>query len=284
MNHEHLFTVSQFVINFEKLGEPIYLIPFGDVHRSSSNCSVTRWKEFLKWAQKKERCYFLGMGDYDDLASGSERDILGNNKIHDSTKLTIENLYNHNTDRFLDEISFMKGKLIGMIEGNHFGLFESGMTTTQKMCESLGCKYLGGSSVIRLKLKKGHFIADVDIFAHHGKGAAQTIGGDMNAVDKMSNVVRADIYAMGHSHGKGAIPKPILQLNQSDLKPQLIHKKQWFVRTGSFLKGYEDGTESYIAKGVMRPADLGVVKIELTPTTPYIDGRRVEVVNIHVSL
>jgi hypothetical protein len=53
------------------------------------------------------------------------------------------------------EIKFMENKLIGLIEGNHFGAFQSGITTTQMMCDKLKCKYLGGSAIIGLNFVYG---------------------------------------------------------------------------------------------------------------------------------
>src|SRR3990167_7450366 len=95
-----IFSIHKYDIIFDEYNEPIYLFPFGDVHRSSDNCDVDRWLEFLDWAKSKKRAYFLGMGDYDDLASASERIILGNKALHESTKDTIQGLYEINTKRF----------------------------------------------------------------------------------------------------------------------------------------------------------------------------------------
>ena len=76
-----IFTIHEFEIPISSFNEPIYLIPFGDVHRSAPLCHTEKWLEFLDWAKNKKRCYFLGMGDYDDLASASERMNLNKNCI-----------------------------------------------------------------------------------------------------------------------------------------------------------------------------------------------------------
>jgi hypothetical protein len=183
-----IFTTHTFDIPFGKTNEPIYLIPFGDVHRSSPMCDEGRWMEFLAWAKTKPRCYFLGMGDYDDLGSSSERLLLGNPNLHDSTVQTLENLYLKHTKRFVKEIEFMRGRIIGLLEGNHYGEFQNGTTTTQKMAEMMGCKYLGVSTFIRLsfKSKTNHKTCmATDIWAHHGKGASRLVGGSLNRVEQM---------------------------------------------------------------------------------------------------
>jgi len=262
-----IFTIHKVDIEFENYDEPIYLFPFGDIHRSSKNCHEKRWLEFLEWAKSKPRSYFLGMGDYDDLASASERILLGNPHLHNDTKDTIQGLYEINTKRFHKEIEFMGDRLIGLIEGNHYGVFESGITTTQYLSQMMNTKYLGVSSFIRLRFhKKKHPMqyASLDIWAHHGRGAATMVGGSLNRVEKMLNAADADIYLMGHDHKKSCGYVPTLQLTGGkNLK--LRNKKKLIARTGSFLMAYVPEKKSYIADAAMNPVDLGVLKIELTP-------------------
>ena len=259
-----VFTKFNYVINVKKINEPIYLIPFGDVHRSSPMCHVDKWKEFLDWAKTKPRCLFLGMGDYDDLGSSSERRILLNPDLHESSIKTLEDLYNKHTSAFAKEISFMNGNIIGFIEGNHYGQFANGTTTTQRLSELTKAKYLGVSSFIRLSFSYGKKRTSIDIWAHHGKGAARLVGGSINRIQQMGEAAEADIYLMGHDHKKavGMTTKLYLTNGQG---LELRQRKQLYIRTGSFLKGYEDNRSSYVADAAMNPTDLGVVKIEMTP-------------------
>jgi hypothetical protein len=267
-----IFTVQRYQINVKHLNKPFYLFPFGDIHRSSNMCSVKHWKDFTTWARTKERALFLGMGDYDDLASTSERKILLNAEFHESTKDLLEETYNKNVMRLSKEIEFMNGSLIGLIEGNHYGVYPTGITTTQKMCDILKCKYLGASSFVRLTFKYGTRETSIDIFAHHGKGAARLVGGSLNRIQQMGEAAQADIYLMGHDHKKSVGTSSKLFLGGGNGKLEVKHKKQLYVRTGSFLKGYEDGVPSYIVDGAMNPTDLGVVKIEMTPRAGDNDG------------
>lgn len=191
-----LFTIHKIDINVKKTGEPFYLIPFGDIHRSSPMCHERKWLEFIEWAKTKKRAYFLGMGDYDDMASTSEREILGNRKLHDSSIKTLENIYIEHTKRLAKEIKFMDGNIIGLLEGNHYGELQNGATTTQKLCELLNTKYLGVSSFIRLSFSLGQKRASIDIWAHHGKGASRLIGGSLNRVQQMGEAAEADIYCV----------------------------------------------------------------------------------------
>ncbi len=280
-----LFTIHQFDIHVKRLGEPIYLFPFGDVHRSSPMCSDERWLAYCDWAAQKKNAYFLGMGDYDDLASTTERVILTDKKLHESTQEVLEELYVKHTKNLVKEITFMKGKLIGLIEGNHCAVFRSGITSTQRMADMLNCKYLGVSAFIRLVFQYSTMNTAIDIWAHHGKGAARLIGGSINRVQQMGEAAEADIYLMAHDHKKavGMTTKLRLSKNNNGL-PHLNHRKQLYIRTGSFLRGYEDGRVSYVADGAMNPTDLGVVKIEMTPQRTWKEGRDTYYVDLHASI
>src|SRR5574343_189073 len=244
------FHIHKYVIEFEKYNEPIYLFPFGDVHRSAPNCDVERWLEFLDWAKHKKRAYFLGMGDLDDFASGSERLILGDKRLHDSTLTTLDGLYETHTIRFYNEIKFMGDKLIGLIEGNHYGEFQSGITTTQYLAQKMKAKYLGVSAFIRLifKCKSRSSSSAIDIWAHHSKSCSY-------------------------------VPK--MELKQSGKIVRLHQKKKLIGRTGSFLKGYIPGKKSYVADMALNPTDLGVLKIELTPRSVHTGEQYID---IHTSI
>jgi hypothetical protein len=279
-----IFTTHYVEIPVTDINKPIYLIPFGDIHRSSDMCDVVRWQQFLVWAKSKKKAYFLGMGDYDDLASTTERKVLGNRDLHESTKNTIEGIYETHTNRLFNEIKFMKGRLIGLLEGNHYGEFSSGITTTQYLALKLGAKYLGVSSFIRLSFLYQRKRLIVDVWAHHGKGAARLIGGSLNRVQQMGEAAEADIYCMGHDHKKSVGMTTKLKLTTGNGKMRLIHKKQLYARTGSFLKAYENDKQSYIVDGAMNPTDLGVVKIELTPKRKQEKNEDRFSIDIHASI
>jgi len=271
-----LFTIHEFTIPIEELGNPIYMIPFGDVHKDAPLHSQDKWHEFLEWAEKHKNAYFLGMGDYNDFISTSERKAYDNADFHDSTKNRWSIAADDSTDAFYNDISFMKGRLLGLIEGNHFFKYSSGITSTQKLCERLDCKYLGCMTIIRIRFVwKDHSVVK-DLCAHHGKGAAQLLGGSLNNVEKMMAGVEADIFLMGHDH-KGPVGFiPRMKLSQSMGHLALVERKIFLGRTGSFLRGYVPGEVSYIADSCLNPANLGVMKIDFIPQRKYRESLSVD--------
>ena len=261
-----MFTYVKYSIPFKKYGDEILLIPIGDIHRSAPLHNEEKWLEWLDWAKGLKNAWFIGMGDYDDMASASERAVLSNRALHDSTIDTIDGLYRSHVDRLIKEMSFMKGRLIGLIEGNHYGELVTGITTTQLMCEKLQCKYLGVSAFIRLLLKYDtHHTHVIDIWAHHGLGGGRTAGASINKLENMIKAADADIYLMGHDHKKHIAMQSRLRLSDSRAGLSLENRKLVMARTGGFLKGYVNEQSSYIADKAYSPVDMGTVTITMTP-------------------
>jgi predicted phosphodiesterase len=285
LNRTDIFTLHQYRIKVDTLSEPIYLIPFGDIHRHTKLCDVEKWIEFLEWAKGKPRIYFIGMGDYDDLMSASERNTLKSAQFHDTTIDTLDGIYERYINELYEEISFMSGKLIGLLEGNHYSMSDDGITSTQRLCQKLKCKYLGVSSFIDLTFdyRDTTQSCSLDIWCHHGKGSARLIGGSLNSVQQMGEQAQADIYLMGHDHRKSIGMTSKLCLNSGANGITLKNRKQLYIRTGSFLRGYVDNHASYIAKMGLNPADLGVVKIELTPRKRADNNGNLEI-DLHASI
>lgn len=276
-----IFTTHYYPIEFESLQEPIYLIPFGDVHKFAPLHSDEHWRDFITWGKTKRRAYFLGMGDYVDLASASERNILKDGKLHESTIMTLEDLYKQHLREFYNDVSFMTDRCVGLLEGNHYAGFQDGTTSTQKLCDLLHCRYLGCSSFIRLSFRHKKHHASIDIWAYHGKGAARLVGGSLNTVQQMGEQAEADIYLMGHDHRKSVGMASKLRLSGNGENLKLLNKKQLYARCGSFLIGYAENKASYITDKNLNPTDLGVIKIELTGTAKQDMNFKVD---IHASL
>lgn len=274
-----LFTTHCIEIECE-LGKPFRLIPFGDVHRDSDMHSSSYWNRFLeraRYAAINENALFLGMGDYGDGASTSERIVLDAPGLHDTTKRTMNNVYKGVAQTIVNELAFMKGRIIGMLGGNHYFDFGNGDTTDTIVAAALNTKFLGVCAFIRLSIiikgtgdkRRCHY----DIFAHHGKGGGNLPGSTFNTLEKMSSSAIADLYLMGHDHKKGCIPSsPRLTLVGYSKKVTVRQRVPWLGRTGSFLKAYEDGRVSYNVDAARSPAALGWIEFEITPVRIREDG------------
>lgn len=280
--NESIFKVNYYEQRFDHTtSEPHYLLPFGDVHYKNPGFHKELWEEWCVWASEKPRSIFIGMGDFIELFSDSERRGMNCVNLHQSSQKTMDDFAKSICDEFIENILFMRGKLLGMHEGNHFYQFQNGMTSTQYMCQKLDCPYLGATALTRISFNysktvetKSHWRASVDVFSHHGKGASRLVGGSLNTVQQMAECAEANIYLMGHDHKKSIGMSSKLGLTQGKSGIQLREKRLLYARTGSFLKSYENEKPSYVAKALLNPSDLGTVKIELTPKIRYKKGKK----------
>lgn len=221
--------------------------------------------------------------------STTEREGLRQARFHETSARDIDEYAKERTLRFAKELEFLKGRIIGFLEGNHHFKFMSGKTSTQMMCEYLKCQYLGISSFVRLELEeKNHNGGSVDIWAHHGMGGGKRAGASLNGVEDMMRVAEADIFMCGHDHRKLASLTTRLKLVGYGPTMRLVDRKILLVRTGSFQKGYVPGRANFVSSGGMAPTDLGTAKIELTlKRKTHTDfGKKVEnrYVDLHVSI
>jgi len=272
---DSLFTTHRYEIPIAKYNEDYYLAVFSDVHRFAHNCDVDRWHEYLNYCKKLQketgRVYFLGLGDYDDMASTSERDLFFRAKLHDTTVKTLDDVADNRVKEFIKELDFMKDRLLGLIEGNHYYQFDSGQTSTMKMCDALKCKYLGGVSIVRLAFKYGvndcRKITSLDIYAHHTAGArsggGRREGSSLNKIEDMAHVWDADIYLAGHDHKFNLGMPATMYLDQ---KMRVKQKERLLVRTGSYQKGYVPDTKGYVPSFSGKANFLGSPIIILRPT------------------
>jgi len=275
-----IFSAKEVDVVIPAAGGTVYIEPFGDVHHDNKSCCKETWGEFLEDAYNRmgPTTLFLGMGDYIDMASSSERKGLAAAGLHDTTMDNLDIIANQNINAFIEDISFMQGKLLGFIQGNHDWVFEGGpyeadKTGSQVMAEDLGTEWLGVSSriTVNVKLRSGKLVDKIKIYANHGKGGGgSTVGAPFNTVQKMSMTFGdGELFLMGHDHSLGGLPSTVLSSRGDDDVGAL---RCYYGRTGSFLRAYEPNVQSYVTAGGYKPATLGVIRYEYKFTKRVIDG------------
>jgi hypothetical protein len=277
-----IFKTHIYKIPVRKWGKPIRLVAFGDVHWGSPLCAENDFRRHVEAGRDDPDTYFFGMGDYQDLASATDREML-TKVLRDSSRESLETLYMDLCCKFAKEIAFMKGRVVGMVEGNHYTEFMDGRTSTMLLCERLKAAYLGCMTIVQLRfydVRQPRRWSSIVVCAHHGKGAARLLGSSLNTVQQMAEGVEADLYLMGHDHKIGASPGSRIYVYPNGKTGELDvrERKQYFCRTGSFLRGFVNGRPSYIADKALRPVSLGGLVIEFIPkcaSTISIDMRAV---------
>jgi hypothetical protein len=247
--------------------QKVIIMPVGDVHWGSKQFPTKHFVEYLRWGYDRG-AYFIGMGDYLDFTSESQRNTM--TVLRDSTKERLDDMVRFEADTFLKTISFTYGRWLGLLKGNHSWTFAGGNNVEQHLCKDLGCDYLGDMTILRIVTTPPnlheHPEADTILVAHHGRGGGITIGGQLSKPEHLLKWISADVLLMGHSHAKLAAPIDRLNLTPDGV---LSHRTTVVARTGSFLRAYA-GQEpkdldsaaflsegSYVEKAALMPSALG---------------------------
>ncbi len=275
MNDEQLFTTHKFAVNMDEKprSKRFTLVPLGDQHLESTSCDEDRYSETLSLCRKLPNPYFLFMGDEHSFLATSERAALDSAKLHNETIEGLDQLRHQSCVRFVKQHEWMRGRILGMLQGNHHWVFRTkdekrgyapGMTSTEWIAAALGTRCLGFLSYITLScsLYTGNSRIRVDVVACHGKAGGKLIGTSINQVNDLREIFRvADIYLMGHNHQRQAVPVTHLFVPSGNTHSAVPVKqrRQWLGRTGSFLKGYAPNTKGYIIGRLLRPSELGII-------------------------
>jgi hypothetical protein len=178
----------------------------------------------------------------------------------------------------------IKDKCIGLLDGNHDYMhwLEHSHNYVDTMAYDLGTEYLTMDAYVRLVFKRNvgtnNASRNIDVYAHHGWSTARSDGAKVNRIEDLALVFpNLDLYLMGHVHLLGSSPSKF-QLSV-DNKMNIVQKKENFVFTGSYLKGYVDGNVSYVERKTYAPTALGSPKIKISIAV----GRNYEDNKIEVS-
>lgn len=253
----------------------LYICPFGDTH-DEVGASLDDHLDDLKRRTAKlppKSVLFIGMGDYGDFMSTSERKAIKNSNLHETTIESFDRIAETDLKRRIKRIEFMRGRLIGLHNGNHDFMFRDSTYASERMAAALGCKHLGLLAATHIIVKhviggaNGSTSSYVDIFSHHGKGGGKLIGTSINQIEDMNKIIPlADAYIMGHNHKKGGLPDSALEMvyNNKTKRSELREKTRYYVRSGSSMRGYVDGKAGYVSSNLMRPCSLGfpIISVE----------------------
>lgn len=268
---ETIYTTSTSEILLPSALDKIKLWMFGDIHRDAPSCDVDRWKWFLAEAKRTmdENTYFLGLGDYHDFASSREQKHLQRRgELHQETIMRLDESVERDNRKIAREMAFMKGHVIGFIEGNHTWTFMNGKTATEDLAERLNTKFLGwlNHHSIRVKFPNTNRQQMIYIISCHGLAGGKTAGNSVNQLDNLRQIFPlGDIFVMGHDHQRLARPMSILIPATSNLTGdvELKQKRQFLCRSGSFKKAYVEGVSGYEVGRLLKPSDLGALMLEI---------------------
>lgn len=252
------------------------LIPLGDIQlqHDRSATDVRRLKETLAWGVD-HNAWWVGMGDYIDMESPSNRRAIQNSGVYDSVMDALDGAAEELEEELKEMFKPTIGRWLGLLEGHHYHPHQDGTTTDTRLAQYLKAPFLGTCAYLNIAFKspgKGHLNPSYNIWAHHGRGGGNLAGSPSNTLEKKILGFDADLYLMGHTHTAGAIPRDRVYPAWGKTQGTLHHKKLYLVNCGAYLKGYEERSRrngraggSYAERGMMNPLSLGSARIHFRP-------------------
>lgn len=257
---------------------PVVVAPLGDIQWAGVRGPTA--KDILKEHIARcleENAWFLGMGDYIDFMSPSNRQRFKAAALYDTAEDVVDDkALDLTLELYQEFLAPTKGRWLGMLHGHHFTWLKTGDTTDQRLCQLLGTRFLGTQAYLRLQfcIPGSSTRGNVTIWAHHGCGGGQKAGAPLGKIeDQAASFPGADIYVMGHTTKSPVAPiEQIYPRWHGHGAPDLIHKRVYLVNSGGFAKGHAKGAMQgrvpmggYVEQGMMRPASLGAPLIRIEP-------------------
>ena len=254
---------------------------------------MDRLTKHIKWGLE-HGAYFIGMGDYIDFLSPSNRSRLQSAALYDTASMVVDRAATSLEQDVMDILAPTRGRWLGLVEGHHYFNHLDGTTTGQRLAKFLGCTYGGDSMLMRLTFRRqagqGSAALNSKIFVHHGHGGSSTPGGPLARLVRLSAHINAQVFFIGHYHQVLVYPFDQLDVTGRGT-PRLYHNTRAIVLTGSFMKGWMQGNQvggrpvgSYVEQGLMPPVALGGPLITLTPKRVYTDNTELTLVDVRGSV
>lgn len=264
-----ILEITKYEIKYESASKDFEMlfVPLGDFHVGNINCDKKKLEEYVKWIADTPNIYWWGMGDYADCIIGGGEDPRYDFDSLDPNLPTPDEQYQY----VQDLLTPIKDRCFGLHLGNHdYDLQKrhAHRYVGRQLCPNLGLKFLGYTAFIRIHMERtGKNGQTIDICSTHGSSFARTPGGKINALMHFANGFDADIYTYGHTHDKYIHERPYYVLSTNMV---MVERKQVFALTGGFLKGYQEGTVSYVERKNLEPLKTGIVKITVWPESKQI--------------
>jgi hypothetical protein len=249
--------------------------PLGDIQYAGpkGSTAIACLQRHIDWALEHD-AWFIGMGDYIDFASPSNRQRIKSAALYDTAEEVLEDAAGSLVERLYDDVlEPTKGKWLGLLEGHHFFEF-GGRTSDMLLAEKLKTRMLGTSAYIRL------MPASVTLLATHGNGGGILPGSPANKLYHWATGLQgADVYLMGHNTKESAnrLSRPRPRWRKV---PDLTHSDILLVNTGGFsrsnIPGHRRGSivrGDYAEQGMMTPSPLTAPLVHIDGTSKYAEHR-----------
>lgn len=254
------------------------LYPINDVQIGGMGVDEVRFKNYIKRLAEDPIGRGLGLGDYTDGLSPSNRAAIkfatvagnwydvGEDMLYDAAQAQVK--------KFLKLAAPAKDKVDAVLKGHHFYQYQvpndNGSTTIRTtdldIADYFNAPFLDDPSdkkqvaMITYHMPKGKLLR---VLCMHGEGSGATLASPLGKLAKLTTEYPADIYMTAHHHKIFATKVPI------------NGKDALMVACGSWMRGYVEDEATYAEAGLMGPLSIGapVIHVKSTSKGFELEGR-----------
>jgi len=266
--------VTEKTLDYTKSDGAWTLYPIGDTHLGTKHCTENDLIKTINEIKDTPTALWVGMGDYGEFITPTDK--RWDSKVIADWLTDQDNIPEDQTKHICDLFEPIKGKCIGLLEGNHEDAIRRCLRVNvqKNICERLGLTNLGYSAWVKLRFARENS-NEKHVYKcvfTHGEGWAITPGAKMNRLQRFMNSFDARIYGMGHMHDIITHSVPYLELSEANLIRQ---KERVGAVTGCWFKTYSQGIgASYGERKGYPPTSLGCPKytIDLNKDSVKVEG------------
>jgi hypothetical protein len=265
----------------------VHIYPVSDVQIGAVGVAKEEFREHIEEAIADPFGRLIGIGDYTDSVSPSNRRVLNANfergDLYDTPRAMIDDAAKRYADEFLGLVEGTEGRWDALLKGHHLHEYlvtnpdgtKSLRTTDHDIADAVGAPYLGepgqtiGSAMIKYRFPathKGGKRPVLKVYAVHGQGGGGSWSAPFGQLEKMMRAFTAHIYIVAHHHKDGAVAAT--KLDEDAKAPTLLKATDArLVAAGSWMRSYMPDTVTYAEDGMLVPLAVGAPIIFATPGT-----------------
>lgn len=247
----------------------LHIYPICDVQMGGKGVDLKGFQEHIDEAMADPVARFVGVGDYTDGVSPSNRKLLlsafKRGDLYDTAKEMLTDAAYQQVANFLDIVKPTKGKWDFILTGHHYWEHEQDgriRTTDAAIADFLGCVNLGDESAVVSYQWKGTG-RPLRMWVRHGEGSGQSFAAPLNQLERQMRGFNADIYLIGHHHK--LVAAAAVKLDEApESETHLAATDSRLVAAGSWMHGFMPNESTYAEKGMMVPLATGAPIIFVT--------------------
>jgi hypothetical protein len=272
--HSHLYNGIMEIADFTVPGESLTISPIGDIQYGgefNQDCDVDKLKRHIAFGNKNG-WYYIGMGDYLDVHSPSQRKVHALHRPGSS-----RDVVDAGVTAWTEELAgLLEGRWLGAIRGDHYHDFEDGQNCDSLLARKLKTPFLGTAAFVQVRFEG--YKRPLKLWVFHGKMTSSTnpTGLTLEFARKQA-AFDADIYLMGHAHQLYRVRRDVLVPYKEGRTPKIGHRDVVYCATGSFLNGWTANRKngagwpegSYVEQMGLTPLPTGAPVITVQATKKY---------------